>query len=405
MTENEKKLLGRCIKKYRQNNFSQEALAEGICSKYTLSRLENDILCKDAIYHALLEKLGFYYKEDFDIIIVNLIFKDIVSSILVNDIELIISKLNRLDLILSNYNNQIYFTEMKLFLSYLKMHFLDKDKIIFNDNDLIPLSAHNPLIRICVKHVLCENMYLYGDMTRLVEYIIKFQLKEENHILTDFFIMVYHQYNGLMMNAHSIFKNYSHIFVEENNYYQSIRFHLVYSFNFIHKNPEYAISMSNKVKKLIEKSNCNCQYFYLYYFNMVVIYSRQNDIKRTYDYAIEAITKYPKHKVQFLPYVIILSLLLHHRVKNEHLTLTNNKLCDTCIELYQLSVSEEEPEKKMLVFINRNLPKAIGKNNISLPIINLLRKEVIYLVEKSFCYRSALTFDTLIKKYTNEKEY
>ena len=404
MTDNEKRLLGNCIRKYRRSKFTQEELTKGICSKYTLSRLENGIHCKSKIYHELLYKLGYVYHDNFDIVNIQLLFKDIISSILINDITTVFNKIDCVETILNKYKSHIYFTEIKIFLSFLKVHYSNQ-KIDFSLKDVEVLAYFDKSIRICTIHVLCENMMYFNDYINLKPFLRKFDLRLENHILTDFFLMCDYQYEAQLIKTHAIFKNHSHIFTEENNYFQSIRFHLVYALGYLHKNPDKALVMLDKIKTLKEKSMCTTDYFYIYYFAMIIYCSRKNHWLETYEYALHALENYPSFYAHFLPYIIILSLFLNKEVDARYLVYNNDLLSDACIDLYHMSKTYPHPEKKMLAFINRYLTKYIGKNNSSIPFINVLRKEVIHLVEISFCYRSALVFDALIKKHTNEKEY
>lgn len=263
MIEKEKQILGLCIKKYRKSHFTQEALTNRICSKYTLSRLENGIYCKPIIYHQLLERLGFYYINTMDITYTSLLFKEMNFAIETNNFDVICKLINKIDEILNKYDKHIFFEEIKQYVSYLKTHYFQKEKIeiIYEDLCLLPHLDKNT--RICIMHVFCENIIFYNDSSKLSKFIANFSLEKEQHILTDFFLMAESQYNADIIKADIILKNYKYLFVEENNYYQSIRFNLVFSLGFIQKNKDTAIQIIEKIKRLHEKTQCSSNYMYL----------------------------------------------------------------------------------------------------------------------------------------------
>lgn len=383
--------LGKCIQKIRYEQYNQDELADGICSKYTLSRIENGKIPRDInIVIKLMERLGYHYKDVVDLAILHSLINHIIAQIEYYNIDEIISDINKMNDIITRNKNNILFLDHKILYHYLHSHYIDKIAFTVHEYDLNTLHFHSNSFYTLLVSVISENLLLYQDIHKFIDFFDSLSKKSGN-IIIDFFHMLYLQYNGQSLLVNDIFNYHKEELYKDMKTYQLIRYRSVLAIGFIEYEPDKAIRHFDKITSVHKKCNQINNYYFITVLGKIVLYIKEKKLHEAYECIDNCIHEYPQLVHYAIPYIIFLSFRIDKQVDNIYLTYGYNEICDACIAYYQFR-SSDITGTEHIRFLSKKFIKLANLYGMNDPFITLLKKEELYQVDRGHCYCSGAKF-------------
>lgn len=393
--------LGKCIQKIRYGNLKQEELTEGICSKYTLSRIENGKIPSDVkIIDKLIDRLNYTVKDVVDLTIMNSLLKHLQAEIEYNNIKEIISDINKIKEIIDRNANNILFLDHIILYRYLYTHYIHNKPIHINEYDLNTIDYHFDAFFTVMVSVISENLLINGRIHEFVQFYENLH-KQNGDIILDFLQMVYLQYNGQTLKVNDIFNSHKDELTQDMKTYQLIRYYSVQSLCYVEYEPEKALCCFNKILSLQEKYNKKNHYMYIIIMGITFIYINKEDYQTAYQYYIDFIKEYPRLINYAIPYIIFLSFRVNLKVDEIYLKYGYSSLCDACIDYYHFH-RQDKTGTAHVQFLERKFLKLVRNYRYTNPFITLLRKEELYQVNRSHCYKTGVRFHRKLKENCKE---
>lgn len=393
--------LGKCIQKIRFGNLKQDELTEGICSKFTLSRIENGKIPSDVkIIDNLINRLNFTSKDVVDLTIVKSLLKHLQAEIEYNNVKEIISDINKLKEIIDRNANNILFLDYIILYRYLYTHYLLNERIQINEYDLNTLDYHFDAFYTVIVSVLSENLLINGCIHEFIEFYGSLN-KQSGNIILDFFLMVYLQYNGQTLRVNDIFNSHKDELNKDMKTYQLIRYYSVQSFCYIEYESEKALHNFNKILSVQEKYKKKNHYIYIIILGITSICINKEDYHLAYQYYVNFIKEYPQLIMYTIPYIIFLSFRINKKIDDIYLKQGYSTLCDACIAYYHFH-SNDKTGTAHVKFLSNKFLKLVSNYRYTDPFITLLRKEELYQVNRSHCYKTGVRFHKKLKESCKE---
>lgn len=383
--------LGKCIQKIRYGNLKQDELTDGICSKFTLSRIENGKIPSDVkIIDKLINRLNFTVKDVVDITIMKSLLKHLQAEIEYNNIKEIISDMNKIKEILDRNANNILFYDYTILYRYLYTHYILNERIQINEYDLNTLDYHFDAFYTVIVSVISENLLINGCIHEFIEFFENLD-KQSGNIILDFFLIVYLQYHGQTLKVNDIFNSHKDELNKDMKTYQLIRYFSVQSLCYIEYEPEKALRNFNKILSVHEKYKKKNYYIYITIMGITSIYINKEDYHNAYQCYINFIKDFPQLIKYAIPYTIFLSFRVNEKVDDIYLKHGYSALCDACVDYYHFH-NEDKTGTAHVQFLERRFLKLVNNYRFTDPFINLLRKEELYQVNRGHCYKTGMRF-------------
>lgn len=393
--------LGKCIQKIRYGNLKQDELTEGICSKFTLSRIENGKIPSDVkIIDKLIERLNFTVKDVVDLTIMKSLLKHLQAEIEYNNIKEIISDINKIKEIIDRNANNILFLDYIILYRYLYTHYVHNERIQINEYDLNTLDYHFDAFYTIIVSIISENLLINGYIHEFIEFYESLH-KQSGNIILDFFLMVYLQYHGQTLKVNDIFNSHKDELTQDMKTYQLIRYYSVQSLCYIEYESEKALRNFNKILSVQEKYKKKNHYIYITILGMTSIYINREDYRLSYEYYVKFIKEYPKLIRYAIPYIIFLSFRIDEKVDTIFLKHGYSTLCDTCVDYYHYR-SIDKTGTAHVKFLSNKFLKLVSHYRYTDPFITLLRKEELYQLNRSHCYKTGVRFHKKLKESCKE---
>ncbi|MDD3049012.1 MAG: hypothetical protein PHQ89_03440 [Bacilli bacterium] len=401
MNDNLYAYLAKCIQKSRYGNFKQDELVAGICSKYTLSRIENGKApANKKIIRALIDRLGYYYKDVVDLTIIHTLCKHLIAVIEYNNIKEIISDIKKMEKILLRNERNILFLDYNLLYYYLKSHYIDHTLIHLNKYDLNTLTNHDDIFNTIILSVIAENMLHNGKLHEFICIYEGLPIKKGNIIL-DFFQMLYLQYNGQSLKVNDLFNYHKEEIKKDMKTYQLIRYRSVLALGYVEYEPDKAMRQFEKITSVYQKYNCNNNYIFIAILGKVSIFIKNKDYKASFTCLDEFIKELPFLAIYAIPYIIFLSFRIDAQVDNLYLQHGYSELCDASIKYYYFRSSTLSGVEHVH-YLSKHFPHLLKNYCINDPFITILRKEELYQVDRSHCYKTGVRFLKKLKDNCKE---
>lgn len=394
--------LGKCIQKIRYEIFSQDELAYGICSKYTLSRLENGKIPTDlTIIMKLVNRLGYYYKDVADLTIINALLRHLIAEIEYCNMDSIIEDIISIEEIIARNHHNILFYDYELLCHYLHAHYIDEKPYTIQTYDLNTLAYLPKPFQIIAISVISENTLLYHDIHSFIQRYQTFP-KGNKSIITDFFFMLYLQYNKKTLEVNDIFNYHKEELSKDTKTYQLIRYRSVLALGFIEYEPKKAMRHFQKIALVHQKSNQKNAYYYIAAAGQAYLYVKSKNYDAAYSCFEECIHQYPKLIRYAAPYMILLSFRLYKKIDTVYLQKGYSDINDACIDYYHFRSSDKKGAAHVK-YMSNIFPKVVKSYHINDPLVILLRKEELYQVDRSYCYKSGIRFYRKLKANCKEE--
>ncbi|NCC54440.1 MAG: XRE family transcriptional regulator [Erysipelotrichia bacterium] len=393
--------LGKCIQKIRYNKYSQNELSKDICSKYTLSRIENGKMPSDIkIIHKLLTRLHYHYEDVVDLTILSSILKHLLAEMEYNNPKEIIADIHKIEQILKRNKHNILFYDHQILYSYLYTHYIAKQPIIRQAYDTNTLIFHNDAFYTIFVSIISENLLIFGKIKSFNLFFEQLAIKNGNIIL-DFFYMLYLQIHAQTLEVNDIFNYHKEDLKKDGKTYQLIRYLSVLALGYIEYEPEKAMAHFNKISAVHNKSMRKNHYYFIAILGEATIYIHQKDYKKAYTCIDECIMQYPRLILYAIPYIIFLSFRINKKVDDKYLHYGYNELCDACIDYYHFH-SNQYTGTKHVQYMIKTFPHLLKEYRINDPFITILRKEELAQVDRGHCYKSGVRFYKKLKENCKE---
>lgn len=393
--------LGKCIQKIRYGNYNQNELTEGICSKFTLSRIENGKIPSDIkIIDKLIKRLNYTSKDVVDLTIMQSLLKHLEAEIEYNHVKEIISDINKMNTLIERNENNILFIDYKILYEYLNTHYIKNEYIHINEFDLNTLDFHNDAFYSVIVSVISENLLMNGFIHEFIQFFETLN-RQSGNIILNFFQILYLQYNGQTLKVNDIFNLQKDELIRDMKTYQLIRYYSVQSLCYIEYEPEKALRNFHKILLLHEKCNRKNHYIYITIMGIAIIYINKEDYLSAYLYFVEFIKDYPQLIKYTIPYTIFLSFRINQEVDKIYLEYGYNALCDACIDYYHFH-TENKTGTAHVKFLDKSFLKLVSNYRYNDTFITLLRKEELYQVSRSHCYKTGVRFHKKLKDNCKE---
>lgn len=395
MNEFEKAFLNVCIYKHRKKKYTQQQLSEGICTKYTLSRLENGLLCKDKIYLQLLDRLGFYYEDHPDSLTVYVLIQDTLLQLETHHNDKVIQNILAIETILEAHPNNIFAVELQYYIHLMHIHYIDKQPITLHFNELITLSHFQNDFYIIFMHTICENLVFHYHIKTFIAFIETYK-KEIHHVLLDYHVMKSYQIRSYVVDCDAIFKQYKNKFIENNEHIHYFHYATTNALAYIHCDIHYALQLFEHLYKLAKKLTLHPFYRSHMYLGFVYIYTLTQAYDKALIYIEEAYFTCDTFFNSFIPYASFLYLHSEKPMPAEYFIANPSPISSYCLQYYTMRKSQQG--KVLIDFLSKHLLSYCSYHTIRSPFPTLIRNEIMCIMENGKCYRSALRLDTLLKE-------
>lgn len=396
MNQLDKDFLNDCIIKYRKGKFTQSQLCERLCSKYTLSRLENGLHCKDSLYHQLLNRLGYTFDDYIESISVFVIMKDTLTQMIEGNRLKISENIIRLENMLSKYTHHIKVKELQFYIQMMRQHYIEETIITISIQDCITLSHYQNDYYLVFMNTICENLLFYNNLKGFIIFMNTYK-RDVHHILLDYYLMRYYQCQDRVVESDELFKQYKNKFIENNDHTHYFQYLTIESLSYISSDVNHSISLLKELYTLSKSIALHPFYTTGMHMGFLYLCILNNKHHEAIDIIEEAYLQCDRFFDLFIPYAIFIYLRNNKPLPNQYIKNPVTLMSIDCIQYYNL-IQQGAKHSKLVNQLTKKVIRHCSLYGMRAPFTVLVKGEISRTFQISRCHQSVLRLDTLLNE-------
>ena len=390
--------LGKCIQKIRiKSHLTQEELCQGICSKYTLSRIENNTITPNTKHiDELLSRLGYHHKDCVDLVIRKSIFTHLEQIIDYYHYEDILFQMERMKTILERNQDNVLFYDDRLLYHYMETHYSKKQKILITPYELNTLSFLSPTHYHILIHVLSENLIFYSTLNEFVAFYHTLPY-QQGSLMLDYYYCIYLQYHSQILEVDNIYKRNVDELRNTGKQLLLLHYQSIYAIGHIKYEPYLVSSLFMEIHHFYRTNGIEDPYHLLFAFARSLFHIRKEEYEIAFHILNTDAIQYPVYISSILHYLIFLALISDNCIKDELLTDFDNPFLKECIAYYHYRRNGNS-YRRCIHYMKLHFPPYLIPFDYNSIFITLVRLEIHYLQSHSKCYKSTTELYYRIKE-------